>query len=159
MKKKALAIIISLCLCLLGAAGAYAANHGKSDHDNAKKKSPPHSQPAHKPPPAAHKPAPAHKPPAHKPPAHHGLYKPPSSHYNHGKYRGSNTWNSRHGHFRPGYALPPYYHQNRSRYLVHDWRRYGLYDPPPGHQWLQIDNNFVLMGIATGLVAHILMGD
>ena len=57
--------------------------------------------------------------------------------------------------YRGGY-LP---HQYRSHaYYVNDWRAYnGLYSPPHGHQWVNVDGEFLLVAVATGLIANAIL--
>jgi Ni/Co efflux regulator RcnB len=59
---------------------------------------------------------------------------------------------SRFGWRRGAYVPGPY----RS-YYVQDWRYYGLRSPPPGYRWIYADGNFVLMAIATGLIADLVI--
>ena len=33
----------------------------------------------------------------------------------------------------------------------------GLRAPPPGHRWVYADGNFVLMALATGLIASVVL--
>jgi Ni/Co efflux regulator RcnB len=57
--------------------------------------------------------------------------------------------------YRGGY-LPPQY-RNRA-YSVNDWRAYnGLYAPPYGYQWVNADGEFLLVALATGLIANALL--
>ena len=59
------------------------------------------------------------------------------------------------GHYawrRGAYVPPPY----RS-YYVQDWAYYGLRTPPPGYRWIYADGNFVLMALASGLIADVLV--
>lgn len=62
-----------------------------------------------------------------------------------------------HGHrfYRGGY-LP---HQYRSNvYYVNNWQAYpGLYAPPYGQQWVNVDGQFLLVALATGLIANALL--
>lgn len=59
--------------------------------------------------------------------------------------------------FQRGGYLPHEYRQNRG-YYVNDWRAHrGLYAPPHGHQWMQVGTEFVLIAVATGLIANLLM--
>lgn len=44
-----------------------------------------------------------------------------------------------------------------NRYVVNHWQRYRLRPPPPGYQWVQYGNQFVLIGIASGIVADIIL--
>ena len=53
---------------------------------------------------------------------------------------------------RGGYVPVPYRH-----YYVQDWGYYGLRPPPPGYRWVYADGNFVLMAVATGLIADIIL--
>ena len=42
-------------------------------------------------------------------------------------------------------------------YYVSDWGYYGLRPPPPGYRWIYADGNFVLMAVATGLIADLVV--
>lgn len=42
-------------------------------------------------------------------------------------------------------------------YYVQDPYYYGLRAPPRGYRWVYADGNFVLMALATGLIAEVLM--
>ncbi|MCA8143492.1 RcnB family protein [Burkholderia multivorans] len=44
------------------------------------------------------------------------------------------------------------------KYVVDDWRRHHLQPPPSGYPWLQIDGDFVLVAITTGVITSILSG-
>ncbi|MES2899080.1 MAG: RcnB family protein [Pseudomonadota bacterium] len=47
-----------------------------------------------------------------------------------------------------------------NRYVVSDWRRHrGLYAPQYGHQWVQNGNDYLLVAIASGLIASVLLGN
>ena len=59
---------------------------------------------------------------------------------------------SRYGWRRGAYVPAPY----RS-YYVQDWGYYGLRPPPPGYRWIYADGNFVLMAVASGLIADVLL--
>lgn len=72
-----------------------------------------------------------------------------------------------HGHSQPSYrshsprfhrgGYLPHEYRQRARY-VNDWNAYqGLYSPPYGHQWLQVDGEFLLVALATGLIANALI--
>jgi len=46
----------------------------------------------------------------------------------------------------------------RSRqYVVDDWRGHHLSAPPRGYQWVQTGSDYVLVAIATGIIASILL--
>ena len=54
-----------------------------------------------------------------------------------------------------GSRLPPEY---RSRqYVVEDWRGHHLSAPPRGYQWVQAGGDYVLVAIATGIIAQLLL--
>ena len=97
---------------------------------------------------------PGYYPPGPRPAPGYDRPGPPPAYNN--RYRSSDSWRGSHGQFRHGYAVPAYYRGNR--YVLNDWRRYNLYAPPRGHQWLFVDGNFVLAAIGTGIVTQILLG-
>jgi Ni/Co efflux regulator RcnB len=51
---------------------------------------------------------------------------------------------------RGGYVPPPY-----RGYYVQDPYYYGLHSAPPGYRWVYANNNFVLMALASGLIADV----
>jgi Ni/Co efflux regulator RcnB len=53
--------------------------------------------------------------------------------------------------WRTGAYLPPVYRT----FYVQDPYYYGLRAPPPGQRWVYADNNFVLISLASGLIAQI----
>lgn len=58
--------------------------------------------------------------------------------------------------FHRGGYLPYQYRSNA--YYVNDWNAYpGLYAPPYGHQWVQVGSDFLLVALATGLIANLLV--
>jgi len=44
------------------------------------------------------------------------------------------------------------------RQVVHerDYRRYRLHQPPRGYQWVRVDNDFILVSVATGVISSII---
>jgi Ni/Co efflux regulator RcnB len=57
--------------------------------------------------------------------------------------------------FHRGGYLPSQYRSHG--YYVNNWNAYpGLYAPPHGHQWMQVGSDFLLVAIATGLIANLL---
>jgi Ni/Co efflux regulator RcnB len=42
--------------------------------------------------------------------------------------------------------------------VVEDWRAYQLSAPPRGYHWVQTGGDFVLIAIATGIIASIFLG-
>jgi Ni/Co efflux regulator RcnB len=69
--------------------------------------------------------------------------------------------------YAPGYGYRPYAHAAWTRghyvprvyrtYYVQDWGYYGLRAPPPGYRWIYADGHFVLMALATGLIADVIL--
>jgi Ni/Co efflux regulator RcnB len=61
---------------------------------------------------------------------------------------------------------PPRYHWSkgkrlsdwRHRQAVRDYHRYGLKRPAKGQRWVKIDNDFLLISLATGVIAGIVAG-
>lgn len=57
--------------------------------------------------------------------------------------------------FHRGDRLGPDYRHRQ--YVVNDWRGHHLHQPPRGHQWVQVGADYVLIAIATGLIAQIVL--
>ena len=47
---------------------------------------------------------------------------------------------------------------NYDRYLISDYQRFGLYNPPRGHYWVRNDNDAYLAAAGTGLIAGVIIG-
>ena len=56
-----------------------------------------------------------------------------------------------------GNRVPTAY-RNKQHY-VSDWRGRHLSAPPRGHQWVQVDGDYVLMAVATGLITQLILGN
>ncbi len=39
---------------------------------------------------------------------------------------------------------------------VRDYRRYRLSAPPRGYRWVRVDNDFLLVGVTSGIVSSII---
>ncbi|WP_256926960.1 RcnB family protein [Hydrogenophaga sp. IBVHS1] len=64
-------------------------------------------------------------------------------------------YNARGPEFRRGHYIPREY---RSRqYVVTDYRAHRLSAPPRGQQWVQVGGDYVLVAIATGIIAHLIL--
>jgi len=50
----------------------------------------------------------------------------------------------------------PYEYRTR-HYVVDDWRGHHLYAPPRGYQWVQSGGDYLLVAVATGIIASILL--
>jgi Ni/Co efflux regulator RcnB len=64
-------------------------------------------------------------------------------------------YNARGPEFRRGYHIPREYRGHQ--YVVTDYRAHRLYAPPRGQQWVQVGGDYVLVAIATGLIAHLIL--
>ena len=51
----------------------------------------------------------------------------------------------------------PAEYRNR-QYVVNDWRGHHLSAPPRGYQWVQSGNDYVMIAIASGIIAQLLLG-
>lgn len=82
-----------------------------------------------------HQPRPPAPMPPHQPgPPRHEAYGPPHG----GWHRGD--------------------HYDGHRMVVHDWHHYRLHAPPPGYEWVQVNGQFMMIAITTGLIASIIAG-
>ena len=43
-------------------------------------------------------------------------------------------------------------------YVVNDWKRHGLKQPPRGQQWVQYGSDYVLVAVATGVIMQLILG-
>jgi Ni/Co efflux regulator RcnB len=77
--------------------------------------------------------------------------RPVAAHEDRGEGRGAGP---DHAFYRGG-RLPPEYRGRH--YVVDDWRGHHLSAPPRGYQWVQTGGDYVLVAIATGLIASILL--
>ena len=68
--------------------------------------------------------------------------------------RRDNARNDNRGHhWARGQRLPTEY-RTRGHYV--DYRRHHLRQPPRGYQWVQVNNDYVMVALATGLIASII---
>ncbi|MGQ2920894.1 MAG: RcnB family protein [Hydrogenophaga sp.] len=72
-------------------------------------------------------------------------------HYHHYYY------NARGPEFRRGGYIP-YEYRNR-QYVVVNPQQYRLAPPPRGHHWVQVGTDYVLVAIATGLIANLILNN
>jgi Ni/Co efflux regulator RcnB len=76
--------------------------------------------------------------------------------YRSGDYRGEQFhYGARGPEWRRGGHIPPEY-RNR-QYVVEDWRAHRLNAPPRGYQWVQVGGDYVLVAVATGIIAQLLL--
>nr|WP_312989772.1 RcnB family protein [Comamonas koreensis] len=56
-----------------------------------------------------------------------------------------------------GSRVPPQYRAHG--YVVNDWRGHRLSSPPRGYHWIQNGGDYLLVAIASGVVAQIVFGN
>ena len=74
--------------------------------------------------------------------------------YNAGRYQAPRGYQVRSWSY--GQRMPSYYRSNQ--YVVSDYGRYGLRQPPRGYQYVRSGNDVVMTAIATGLVTAVIAG-
>lgn len=57
--------------------------------------------------------------------------------------------------FRRGAHIPDEYRNHQ--YYVNDWRAHRLSPPPRGYQWVEVGGDYVLIALATGLIANLIL--
>ena len=117
-------------------------------HDKPHKGQRPHT----KPPKHAHRPVRPDYRPGHAHGARPPAYRPPPSH----AYRGHRGAGPQHNWHR-GSRLPRAY--RTQHYVVNDWRGHRLYAPPRGHYWVQNGADYLLVAIATGVIAQMVLSN
>ena len=58
--------------------------------------------------------------------------------------------------FRRGGYIP--YEYRRPIYVVNNYYGHHLPSPPRGHQWIQVGGDYVMIAIATGIIAQVILG-
>jgi Ni/Co efflux regulator RcnB len=73
------------------------------------------------------------------------------------RYRGNGNYyyGARGPEWRRGGHIPREY-MNR-QYRVDNWRAHRLAPPPRGYEWVQVGNDYVLVALATGIIAQLLL--
>ena len=74
--------------------------------------------------------------------------------YNAGRYYAPRGYQVRQWAY--GQRMPSYY--RTSQYIVSDYGRYGLRQPPRGYQYVRSGNDVVLTAVATGLITAVIAG-
>ena len=54
-----------------------------------------------------------------------------------------------------GERVPPQYRSHH--YVVNDWRGHHLSAPPRGYHWVQNGSDYLLVAIATGVIAQLIL--
>ena len=100
---------------------------------------------------------PQHHPAVVHAPRHHGYRAYHGYRHDHRRYRAPVRYIHPHGHRYSGWSVgaylpPPYF---APTYYI-DHYHYGLAPPPRGYRWVRIDNDVVLVALASGLIADVL---
>ncbi|MDB5869783.1 MAG: hypothetical protein JWP96_2115 [Polaromonas sp.] len=69
--------------------------------------------------------------------------------------RSNHYYGARGPQFHRGGRIPSEY-RNR-QYVVNNWQPHHLSAPPRGHQWVQVGADYVLIAIATGVIAQLIL--
>ncbi|MNH46523.1 hypothetical protein D3C79_1093380 [compost metagenome] len=56
-----------------------------------------------------------------------------------------------------GSRLPPQYRGHH--YVVNDWHGHRLSRPPRGYHWVQYGGDYLLVAIATGVIAQLILSN
>ena len=75
--------------------------------------------------------------------------------YRDGGYRGQGRGTGPSHSWYRGDRVP--YQYRGHNYVVDDWRGHHLYAPPHGYQWVQSGGDYLLVAVATGIIASILL--
>ena len=81
---------------------------------------------------------------------HHG-------HRGHDRYdvHSEQNYGARGPYFYRGGRIPQEYRTRQ--YVVNDWQGHRLNAPPRGQQWVQVGSDYVLIAIATGIIAQLVL--
>lgn len=91
-------------------------------------------------------------PPRHDDKPRHAPQRGPDRHDKH-----DHKPSSPHQHaWRAGNKLPPAYRDER--HVVYDWHHHHLPEPPRGQRWVKVDDEFVLIAVATGIIVSVFAG-
>ncbi len=116
-------------------------DHGRPGHGNAR---PDHGRPG-----PSHNMRPDHGRPGYGP----GMHRPPGPPQMHGGYHGAGP---QHNWVR-GSRVPPQYRSYQ--YVVNDWRGHRLSAPPRGYHWVQYGGDYLMVAIATGVIAQLILSN
>lgn len=69
------------------------------------------------------------------------------------KHNGPDQFQKRH-HWSKGKRVPDW----RRKQALRDYHRYGLRRPGHGQRWVRVDNDFLLISMASGIIAAVVAG-
>lgn len=68
----------------------------------------------------------------------------------------ASKYEKKHARYHRGDRLEDRY--RNSRYYVNDWEKRHLSKPPRDHRWVDVDGEYLLISIVTGVIASVLLG-
>lgn len=87
---------------------------------------------------------------------HHDHDRDRHDHHDHDDDHRGHDRGRKNGHYKHDYRRGVVYVERRV--YVDDYDRYHLHAPPPGHRWVRSDDGrYVLIAVATGIIADILL--
>ena len=75
--------------------------------------------------------------------------------FDHRDARKDSHYGARGPQFYRGGRIPGQYRNHQ--YVVTNWRAHHLYAPRRGQQWVQVGSDYVLIAIATGVIAQLVL--
>lgn len=60
-----------------------------------------------------------------------------------------------HGEWRKGQRLSSEYRDHE--YVVDNWHEHGLRQPPRGYQWVGVGADYLLVAVASGVIAQVML--
>ncbi len=79
-------------------------------------------------------------------------WKKPAQHYGDHRYQPKPQKKMQRHHWKRGERYTDW----RRHRAVRDWQHRGLKRPGPGQQWIKVDNSYLLVGIASGVIAGLI---
>ena len=89
---------------------------------------------------------------------HDGDYYRDGHRHDNGRHLGH--YKNKHKHRHPRYVAyrrGEYVRPDYRGYYVRDYRDYGLYAPPRNYEWRRMDDRYVLVSIATGIISAVIL--
>ena len=87
-------------------------------------------------------------------PSHHGKPSHSQMHKSGPKHDARRYNNRRHLSWKRGSRLP----QSYRGHVVNNYSHYKLRKPPRGYHWVKVNNDYMLISIATGIISSIIAG-
>lgn len=152
-------LLTAAAVCVLGVSIAHAQSHDqRNDQRQGQRQDQRRVQRPHAQPPQAQRPhRPDYRPdnrPDYRPDSHPG-YRPGYGPSVPPHLQGQRGAGPNHNWYR-GARMPAVYRTHH--YVVDDWRLHRLTPPPRGYYWVQNGADYLLVAIATGVIAQIILG-